>query len=351
MSQHANNESGQSRQEWFFRLPHAYCTADPGSMQRIATAADAAGLDGVSAQDHLYSSDELATCGDVHVPSGSDDAMLDAISTLAFAAAVTDRVKLLTSVLVLPLHHPARLAKQVSSLDFLSGGRVVCGVGIGAPPTRADLMDNGQNLKSHGTISEEEYRLIGSPRHRGKFADEALTAILALWSGTPEPEGVRVDGDQVRIVGRGFTPAPRDGRIPLWIGGRSEAAQRRAVRFDAGWFPSQPASATVAKGKEFMDELAQEMGREADREIGINVFFCIGGSTAQAVAQAKQVLGHRFADEATLRSQTIIGDIAEVQARLDEYAAAGVTAIDFKPISAPIDQQIDWIRALADLRA
>jgi len=338
-------------QQWYFRLPHAYCTASPKAIERVARSAEDLGFAGVSAQDHLYSSPDLATCGIAHVESGNDDAMLDAISSLAFAAAVTERVALLTSVLVLPLHHPARLAKQVSSLDFLSGGRVVCGVGIGAPPSKSDIFDNGQNLKSHATISEEEYGLIGSPGHRGRFADEALTAILALWENGLTGTDVHIDGQQVKLSGRGFTPPPvRNGRVPLWIGGRSEAAQRRAVRFGAGWFPSQPTSSAVAAACSWMSELSESLGVPSQRDVGINIFLSLGRTTSDAVKVAQGVLGHRFSDEATLRSQTITGDETEVRDRIIEYAEAGVTAIDFKPIGASVDEQMEWMERLRELR-
>ena len=137
--------------------------------------------------------------------------LYDPLVTLTWAAAITERVRLGTSVLVVPSHEPVGLANRLASLDNLSGGRLVVGAGVG--------------------WSEAEFVALGHDFHdRGRRLDEALELFRTIWTEDP----VTFEGEYTRLDGIRVLPKPA-GHIPVWIGGGSEAAHRRAVRHGDGF--------------------------------------------------------------------------------------------------------------------
>jgi probable F420-dependent oxidoreductase len=139
---------------------------------------------------------------------------LDSIAVLGFLAAHTSRIKLATGVLLLPQHNPLLLAKQLASVDVLSGGRLIVGVGVGS--------------------IEEEARAMGVPMtERGSRADDYLEAMIALWT----MEHPAHAGRHVQFEGINAYPRPvQQPYPPFVIGGRSPGAYRRTVRYAAGWY-------------------------------------------------------------------------------------------------------------------
>lgn len=163
----------------------------------VAAAADALGL------DHLTCSEHVAVPADAAEQRGAT--YWDPLATLSFLAAHTERIRLATSVLVLGYHHPLALAKRYGTLDRLSGGRVVLGVGVGS--------------------LREEFELLGADWDtRGARADAAIRDLRAAW-GREEVDGFVV------------TPAASSTRVPLWVGGRTARSLRRAVELGDGWMP------------------------------------------------------------------------------------------------------------------
>jgi probable F420-dependent oxidoreductase len=138
-----------------------------------------------------------------------------AVTAMAFLAGATTRINVTASVIVLPYHHPVNLAKALSTLDVLSGGRVIPAVGIGH--------------------AEREFDVLGVPfAERGPIADEYLAVINELWTAT-EP---KFTGRYVSVEGVVFEPKPvQRPRPPIWVGGNSKASLRRAARYGDGWYP------------------------------------------------------------------------------------------------------------------
>jgi len=181
--------------------------AGPAELGRIAQVADEAGF--------FY----LGVCDHTAIPARLADAMgtiwYDTTATLGWLAARTTRTHLLSHVLILAQRHPLRAAKELATIDLLSGGRLIVGVGAGHVP--------------------EEYELLtGDFAQRGRHTDEAVAA-LALAFTTEFPE---LPGPRFPASGMGIAPRPvRQPRPPIWIGGSSPAAIRRTAAYGDGWLP------------------------------------------------------------------------------------------------------------------
>src|SRR5262245_1196733 len=229
-----------------------------GGPQLIAAAqsAERAGFDYVSCCDH------------VAVPAARVAAMgatwFDAGSTLAFVASATSRIRLLTHILVLPYRHPLVVAKQYGTLDCLSGGRVILGVGSG-------------HLKA-------EFRSVGAEfARRGQVSDEYLRAIAAAW----EQDVASFAGETVSF--RDMRVRPHVGqrpRPPIWVGGNSRAALRRAARLGDGWIPWEITPAAYAEAVAVARRLRAEAGRPASFELVAPLAVGPDTSAAEVVAAA-----------------------------------------------------------------
>ena len=181
-------------------------TAGIAELTAIAEAADRLGF------DHLTCSEHIGVPATVAEQRGST--YWDPLATLSFLAARTIRIRLATQVLVLGYHHPLEIAKRYGTLDMLSGGRVVLGLGVGS-------------LK-------EEFELLGVAfEGRGAIADEAIAALRAAL-GRREPE---VHGEHFDFEGFVIEPHAVQQHLPLWIGGRSQRSLDRARALGDGWVP------------------------------------------------------------------------------------------------------------------
>jgi probable F420-dependent oxidoreductase len=178
----------------------------PEDFQLVARTADELGFDAIVVPEHIVMPSEMVELMGAF--------WTHAMTVMAFVAGATSRIVVDSSVIVLPYHDPVILAKAVSTLDFLSGGRVRLSIGVGH--------------------AEREFEVLKVPFHeRGRIADEYLAAMIELWvSHDPTFHGRHVDFERIA-----FEPKPVQRPYPpIWIGGNSQAAMRRAARYD-GWFP------------------------------------------------------------------------------------------------------------------
>ncbi|WP_406407124.1 LLM class F420-dependent oxidoreductase [Streptomyces halstedii] len=172
----------------------------------VAEAADRLGF------DHLTCSEHVAVPADIAEVRGGT--YWDPLATFGYLAARTRRIRFATQVLVLGYHHPLALAKRYGTLDRVSGGRLVLGLGVGS--------------------LEEEFRLLGAPfEGRGAIADDAVAALRASLSRR-EPA---YHGEHFDYEGLVVEPHAVQDRVPLWIGGRTPRSLRRAVTHGDGWVP------------------------------------------------------------------------------------------------------------------
>nr|WP_294508926.1 TIGR03619 family F420-dependent LLM class oxidoreductase [uncultured Rhodopila sp.] len=189
-------------------LPHIGRKAGPDSIRRAAVLAEEAGFADVWVSEHIIVPKDAA-----YPPTPN---FWDPVLTLTWAAAATSRVRLGTSVLVLPLRHPLPLAKELATLQNLSAGRLILGAGVG--------------------WLEAEFDALGVPfRERGRRMDEGIAMMRAVWSDDPVSFAAKwIPATIDRMVAQPQPVHP----IPIWIGGSSDAAIRRALRQD-GWHGSR----------------------------------------------------------------------------------------------------------------
>jgi probable F420-dependent oxidoreductase len=200
-----------------------------GAIAEVAHAAEAAGFTSVFVTEHPYPEDQWLATGGHHA--------LDPFVALAFAAAATTTVRLFTNLCVLPYRNPFLTAKAAVSLDVLSGGRLTLGVGAG--------------------YLEPEFRALGVDfDERNDLLDEALVAMRRAWA----EDGVQMRGRHFDVRGHTMLPRPlQQPHPPIWVGGNSKRAIRRAVDHADGWTPMPNPRALGARRRsahlETLDEL------------------------------------------------------------------------------------------------
>ncbi|GAA2593746.1 TIGR03619 family F420-dependent LLM class oxidoreductase [Streptomyces axinellae] len=223
-------------------LPQAGTIYDLNSdVTAAARAADELGYDSVWVLERLMRPEQ--PLDDMYLIPGMPWAdyfrsVADPLVTLSLAAAVTERVKLGSAVLVGPLHQPFMLARALGSLDAVSGGRVIAGLGTG--------------------WSRDEYAAAGADHaSRGRSLDELLDVCEAVWGEDP----ASYQGERTRFTPSAVGPKPA-GRIPVLLAGSADRALRRLVRRADGWLPSQIDNDGLAARRARIAELAAEIGRD-----------------------------------------------------------------------------------------
>ena len=181
----------------------------PDAAARVGRAAEAAGFESLWVADHVVLPDPPVPGR----PMAPDQRLLDPIVALTFLAAHTTRIRLATGVIILPQRQALVLAKQLASLDVLSNGRLIFGLGVG--------------------WCEPEMRSVGAPfAERGRVADDYLAAMRAVWT-QPKPS---YHGPYVAFDGVQAMPRPVQTPVPIVVGGRTAPAYRRAVMQGHGWY-------------------------------------------------------------------------------------------------------------------
>ncbi|WP_369032373.1 LLM class F420-dependent oxidoreductase [Streptomyces adonidis] len=258
-------------------------SAGPAELLDIARTADRAGFS------------YLASCDHVAIPRRLAPAMstvwYDPVATLAHLAAVTERVRLLSHVAVVGLRHPLLTAKQYATLDHLSGGRLILGVGAGHV--------------------QEEFEVLGVDfDRRGAVLDETIDALRAALGPDEFPEH---HGKLFDFEGLGQRPRPAQERVPLWVGGSSPAAVRRAALKGDGWLPQGDPR----------DRLREQIGRirRMREQADVRGAFSIGAITEPLyVGEPGWDVGRR----------TISGTPEALAESLRAYGAMGVHQIQVR---------------------
>jgi probable F420-dependent oxidoreductase len=226
---------------------------DGATALEICRRAEAAGFESLWGGEHVIIPDSIASkypyTPDGKVPVEADTPIPDPLMWLAFAAAAAPSLRLGTCILIVPQRNPLILAKELATLDQLSGGRVELGLGVG--------------------WLKEEFEALGVPwERRGARNDEYIEAMRALWSGPhAEYHGKFVDFEPVTC-----SPRPVNGSIPVIVGGDTDAAIARAVRLADGYFPGEGDAERLGALLGRLRAAAEEAGRDP-ASIEVNAMF------------------------------------------------------------------------------
>ncbi len=227
-----------------FVLPKS---TDGEALCRFARAVEELGFESVWTSDHIVlptgETDKYPYTEDGRFTASPDDPVLDALMTLSYVASTTRRIRIGTTVIIVPYRNPIVQAKMFATLDVLTGGRVICGVGVG--------------------WLRKEFDVLGaSYRDRGPVTDEYLQVFEELWTAeSPEFHGSFYDFDGIK-----FAPKPvQKPRIPIWVGGHSRRAVRRAVKYGDAWHPTRQTPEYVAEMLPYLRRVSEEHGRDADQ--------------------------------------------------------------------------------------
>ncbi len=237
-----------------FVVPNNLGVTDFNALIELAQQAEELGFDSVWVNHHVLN------IGYVLERIG-DRPYQDPLITLAWIGARTTRIRLGTSVLVMPYLHPMTLAKQAATLDRFCGGRLTLGLGVGSLP--------------------EENAALGIPYpSRGRYSDEFLQVVRALWTG----ESVSFHGEFFNFENILASPTPmQKPHLPLIVAGNRPQALRRAARFGDGWHPMSLPPDSVRKRLPVIREEAEKAGRPAPETVQLRID--IGRITAESVAE------------------------------------------------------------------
>ncbi|MEE3327570.1 MAG: LLM class F420-dependent oxidoreductase [Myxococcota bacterium] len=244
---------------------------DPQSALDMCRTAEAAGFDSVWGGEHVVRPDRIESpypYTEDGVMPGEDDTLIpDPLIWLAYVAAAAPTLRLGTCILIVPQHNPVVLAKELATLDHLSGGRLELGLGVG--------------------WMREEFEVLGIPwERRGARNDEYVAAMQALWAGPhAEYHGEFVDFDAATC-----SPRPVHGSIPILVGGDTPAAIRRAARMADGYFPGSTDPEVLARLIQDFRRAAEDQGRDPE-SIAIHSIFAQQIADPQAGVEEFAKLG------------------------------------------------------------
>jgi probable F420-dependent oxidoreductase len=303
--------------------------ATPESIVRIATEAEALGFDSVMPNDHFNTQNYVRRLfGD-----GEPPRYYDPFVSLAAVSAHTQRIRLMTGVIVLPLRDPVSVAKMAATLDQFSGGRLVLGVGVGA--------------------YREEFLSVRPERRawrRGDLVEEATRAIRLLL----EEDRASFGGKFWRFEDVQLTPKPLQRPLPIYIGGNADANLPRAASLAQGWLPAvlSPAEIASAAGR------LRQLGATDGFEIAPQLIVSIGRDYEQAVQRFQQSHAYQHLvslQASTLRGQrggyeqrNLIGSPADLLDQVRAYEDAGATELSGLIFAVnSVDEFLDQMRDFA----
>ncbi len=263
-----------------------------------------------------------------NVHTGAD--ALEPLLTLSFMATHTERIALGPSVVLLPLRNAVGLAHAVATLDRLSEGRLIFGVGTG------------------GNVPGSFEAYGASPQHRGRYCDEALQVIKSLWTGQPvNSSGQLLDIDGYVLGGRP-TSSPHP---PIWVGGAAPGVLRRTARLADGFIPHSISPDLYQDLWRRIEEHCAASGRDpATITRAIQLYFCIADTRDEARCIAESALEHRYQRPVSLGpavdTHYAIGTADDITRTIQTFADLGVTHFAFSNARSPT-QVMPQIQTLA----
>lgn len=270
---------------------------------------EAGGIDSIWQTDRLISKQPILEC----------------MTALAAIAGRTKRIKFGVNVVSVAMRDPVLLAKQCATLDFLSGGRLLPGFGIGSPR------------------GPEWTAMHLDPKTRGRKTDEALEIITRLWNG----EKLDFPGKHFQLTGASIAPLPVQPDLPMWIGGSSDAAVRRTAQYGSGWQSGAETPETVGKVIAAIKEAVVAAGRTIDEDhYGAALAYRFGSWDDPGMTRLAEAYETRTGRDA--REAFAIGDADLILARLTEYVDAGASKFILRPVAQGDEQMLAQTRRLVE---
>jgi probable F420-dependent oxidoreductase len=242
--------------------------------------------------------------------------LYDAIVTMAYVASVTERIRLIPSTIVLPLHEPLLLSRQLATLDVFTGGRITLGIGLGGSAE--------EYRRLHGTLDKP---------NRGQMTDEYLQALRVLW----KERYATFHGEYVSFDDAEAFPKPIQEPLPIFVAGQSEAMLRRAATFGQGWIDFAMDSDALRDTAAILRQYVREAGGdETSFEIARQFYVSIAASEEEAKANLAAAVppptNPDFAPSGppstlNVNEPSLVGTPDQIRDRLEAYVAAGATEI------------------------
>ena len=270
---------------------------------------EAGGIDSIWQTDRLISKQPILEC----------------MTALAAIAGRTKRIKFGVNVVSVAMRDPVLLAKQCATLDFLSGGRLLPGFGIGSPR------------------GPEWTAMHLDPKTRGRKTDEALEIIARLWTG----EKLDFHGKHFQLTGASISPLPVQTDLPMWIGGSSDAAVKRTALVGTGWQSGAETPETVGKVIAAIKEAVVAAGRTIDEDhYGAALAYRFGSWDDPGMTKLAEAYETRTGRDA--REAFAIGDADLIMTRLAEYVDAGACKFILRPVAQGDEQMLEQTRRLVE---
>src|SRR5215470_4459693 len=249
---------------------------------------------------------------------------LESMTTMAALAGATRRLKFGMNVTVVTFRDPLVLARECATIDFLSNGRLLPAFGVGPD------------------IAPEWQATNRSPKGRGKQSDEALEIMARLWTG----ERVTFEGTHYRYRDVQIAPLPVQQPLPLWIGGRSDAAVRRTARLGTGWLGGVESPEQVGPVVAAIAEASRAAGRPIDPDhYGAAFGFRFGHWDEPIVERTARIVA-ALAKTTDPTRHAAVGGTREILARIEEFKATGVSKFVLRPIARGDDDMLEQTERL-----
>jgi probable F420-dependent oxidoreductase len=316
------------------RLPNSGPLANSKNIIEVADEAERLGFHSIWVHDHiLWGTEQHKT----HLSAGSAEALDDSqkpdfyesISTLAYIAGRTSRVKLGAAVLVIPLRNPLIAAKQLANIDILSGGRLIVGVAPGAP-----------------NITRHEFEALGVDyERRGKITDEYIAAMKKLWKeNLPSFSGTFTSFKEAQMFPK---PAQKDLKILIGGGERgiSPRALRRVAELGDGWIPAYLTPEEADAGVSKIRQEFRSKGRDPSELTVVHEMFTVvdKDSNEARTAAAKSLLTNFVSVDEGLK-RNLVGTPKELQMRLKQYESVGVNVTELKFVYSDIPALLQMMK-------
>lgn len=308
----------------------------------MATHAERRGFDHVSVHDFFawsqFQDRTHISCGSVEVVDAAGDGpanFYESLTSLAFVAGATSTIRLLVSVLVLPYRHPVVAAKQIATLDNLSRGRLILGIGVGAARS------------THNS----DFELLGVPRgDKYERTLDYFRAMRALWT-EDEPA---YEGPFVEFAATRMDPKPVQRPYPpVWVGGAGPRSVAIAAQIGDGWIPPWLSAEAYPARIHELRTAARSLGRTDELTIATTMPVLIDRSASRArelAVPTLRVMTVGFADDATpeaIDASGLIGSPETIESRIRAYQAAGLTAFELRFIYRSVDHLIEQLDLFA----